>query len=206
MRKRNFYFRKSKVSSLYTQKYRHTCNKVVSLLRSSRRQFFKNLNPGNKEFWKAVKSVTRNVSEIPILKKGNRMATTPEAKATLLGETFRNNFNSSSPPLSHDDLILMPRSPDTPRIYSDLLCMEPEVFDLLASLDISKATGPDGISAQMLKYTAETITPIITSLFNQLILVGTVPDLWKLSLVVPVHKQGDKNNPGNYRVQFHFYL
>ena len=137
MRKQNFYFRKSKVSSLYTQKYRHTCNKVVSLLRSSRRQFFKNLNPRNKEFWKAVKSVTRNVSEIPILKKGNRMATTPEAKATLLGETFRNNFNSSSPPLSHDDLILMPRSPDTPRIYSDLLCMEPGVFDLLASLDIS---------------------------------------------------------------------
>ena len=117
------------------------------------------------------------------------MATTPEAKATLLGETFRNNFNSSSPPLSHDDLILMPRSPDTPRIYSDLLCMEPEVFDLLASLDISKATGPDGISAQMLKYTAETITPIITSLFNQLILTGTVPDLWKLSITCSANPQ-----------------
>ena len=143
--------------------------------------------------------MTRNISEIPILKKGNRVATTPEAKATLLGETFCNNFNSSSPSLSHDDLILMPRSPDTPRIYSDLLCTESEIFDLLASLDISKATGPDGISARMLKYTAETITPIITSLFNQSILTGTVPDLWKLSLVVPIHKQGDKSNPGNYR-------
>ena len=81
--------------------------------------------------------MTRNTSEIPILKKGNRVATTPETKATLLGETFCNNFNSSSPALSHDDLILMPRSPDTPRIYSDLLCTEFEIFDLLASLDIS---------------------------------------------------------------------
>ena len=140
--------------------------------------------------------MTRNISEIPILTKGNRVAATPEAKTTLLGETFCNNFNSSSPSLSHNDLILMPRSPDTPRIYSDLLCMESEIFDLLASFDISIATCPDGISAQMLKYTAETITPIITSLFNQSILTGTVPDLRH---VVPIHKQGDKSNPGNYR-------
>ena len=198
IRKRNFYFKIPKASSLYVQKYRHTRNKVVSLLRSSRKQFFKNLNPRKKEFWKAVKSLTHNASEIPTLKIDNRTATTPEAKATLLSDTFCHNFNSSAPPLSHDDLISVPRSPDA-LIDSDLLCTEPEVFDLLASLDISKATGPDGISAQMLKRTAETITPIISSLFNQSISTGTVSDLWKLSLVVPIHKQGDKANPGNYR-------
>ena len=81
---------------------------------------------------------------------------------------------------------------------NDLLCTEPEVFDLLASLDILQATGPDGISAQMLKLTAESITPIITVLFNQSISTGTVPDLWKVSLVVPIHKQGDRANPSNY--------
>ena len=51
----------------------------------------------------------------------------------------------------------------------------------------------------MLKHTADSITPIITSLFNQSISTGTVPDQWKLSLVVPIHKQGDKSNPSNYR-------
>ena len=81
---------------------------------------------------------------------------------------------------------------------NDLLCTEPEVFDLLASLDISKATGPDGISAQMLKHTAESITPIVTAVFNQSISTGTVSDLWKVSLVVPIHKQGDRANSGAY--------
>ena len=70
---------------------------------------------------------------------------------------------------------------------------------VLTSPDISKATGPDGIFARMLKHTADSITPIITSIFNQSITTGTVPDQWKLSLVVPIHKLGDMANPSNYR-------
>jgi hypothetical protein len=55
IRKRNFYFKKSKVSTLYTQKYRHARNKVVSLLRSSRKQFFKKLNPKKKTSGRLLK-------------------------------------------------------------------------------------------------------------------------------------------------------
>ena len=116
----------------------------------------------------------------------------------MLSHTFCQNFNKSALPLTHADVIQIPR---TPHMYidSDLLSTEPKVFDLLASLDISKATGPDGISAQMLKYTAESITPIIIALFNQSISMGIVPDQWKISLVVPIHKQGERADPSNYR-------
>ena len=48
----------------------------------------------------------------------------------------------------------------------ELLCTEGEVYEMLNSLDTKKASGPDGISAQMLKYTAEAITPSLTKLFN----------------------------------------
>ena len=40
---------------------------------------------------------------------------------------------------------------------SELLCDEEEIFDLLLSLDVYKASGPDGISATMLKATAASI-------------------------------------------------
>ena len=116
----------------------------------------------------------------------------------MLSNTFCQNFNRSASPLSHADILSVPRSPSM-HIDSDLLCTESEVFNLLTTLDISKATGPDGVSAQMLKHTADSITPIITSLFNQSISMGTVPDQWKVSLVVPIHKQGDRANPSNYR-------
>ena len=198
IRKRNLLFKKSKTSPRYVQKYKHVRNKVVTLLRNSRKNFFKNLNPRKKAFWKAVKSVSRNSSEIPTLKSNNVTVATNDAKATMLSHTFCQNFNKSALPLTHADVIPIPRTSHT-YIDSNLLCTEPEVFDLLASLDISKATGPDGISAQMLKYTAESITPIITALFNQSISMGIVPDQWKISLVVPIHKQGERADPSNYR-------
>ena len=182
----------------YVQKYKHIRNKVATLLGNSRKKFFKNLNPKKKEFWKAVGSVARNSSEIPTLKSNNVTATTREAKATMLSNTFCQNFNRSASPLTQADVISILRTPSM-FMDADLLCTEPEVFDLLASLDISKATGPDGVSAQMLKHTAGSITPIITALFNQSVSTGTVPDQWKVSLVVPIHKQGDKANPSNYR-------
>ena len=42
---------------------------------------------------------------------------------------------------------------------TELLRTEEEVFDLLMlmSLDVSKANGPDGISARMLKFTAASV-------------------------------------------------
>ena len=41
-----------------------------------------------------------------------------------------------------------------------------EVIFLIMSLDLSKANGPDEISAQMLKGTAHSIAPSLTKLFN----------------------------------------
>ena len=45
-------------------------------------------------------------------------------------------------------------------------CTVEEVTVLLKSLNISKASGPDGISARVLKATASEIAPSITALFN----------------------------------------
>ena len=74
-----------------------------------------------------------------------------------------------------------------------------EIETLLTCLDTTKATGPDGISATMLKNTATSIAPIVTQLCNMSIRSGIVPESWKTSVIVPIHKQGDSANPGNYR-------
>ena len=44
-------------------------------------------------------------------------------------------------------------------IMTDLIFSEAEVSCVLRSLDSSKATGPDGIPARLLKETADVITP-----------------------------------------------
>ena len=60
------------------------------------------------------------------------------------------NFNYSVPGLLADDsLNTVPHT-----CPSDLLCTEEEVYDLLSTLDVTKANGHDDISAIILKETA----------------------------------------------------
>ena len=49
------------------------------------------------------------------------------------------------------------------------------------SRDVTKATGPDGIFARMLKETANTISTSVAALFNWLLHTGCVPVDWKRS-------------------------
>ena len=68
---------------------------------------------------------------------------------------------------------------------NELLCTTEEVIFLIMSLDPSKANGPDGISAQMLKGTAHSIAPSLTKLFNISISQGRFPECWKHLLLFP---------------------
>ena len=87
----------------------------------------------------------------------------------------------------------------TKNIPEELLCDEDFVLKLLSSLDSNKATGSDKISAIMLKKTATSIAPSVTSLFNQSHKDGHVPLEWKLSHVVPIPKWSPANSPDHYR-------
>ena len=73
------------------------------------------------------------------------------------------------------------------------------VTALLKDLNISKASGPDSISARMLKETASTIAVPLTRLINMSLSMGKVPLLWKQANVIPIFKSGNKSDFGNYR-------
>ena len=80
-----------------------------------------------------------------------------------------------------------------------LLCTEEEVTDLLLSLDPAKSTGPNKISATMLRSTAVFITPSLTKLFNLSIASGRFPTDWKCAWITPIFKSGDSALAYNYR-------
>ena len=58
----------------------------------------------------------------------------------------------------------------------------------LQTLDIKKATGPDGISACFLRSVAEELAVPLTFIFNMSIRSGSIPKAWKQSNVSPIHK------------------
>ena len=60
---------------------------------------------------------------------------------------------------------------------------------MLRALNKNKSSGPDGISARMLKATADDIAPSITALFNISIKCNRPPREWKKSHVLPLPRQ-----------------
>ena len=199
--KKNNTYRKARTTgrpSLWSN-YRSLRNEVVQLLRQSKKHHLQRVSTlGSKHFWKTIKYLRKSSSQVPTLKQGSTEVTSNAEKASLLNDVFSSNFNDTIPPLSEIDcrnFIADSLSPPP----DDILCTEQEVFSLLNALDTSKASGPDGISAKMLKGSAPSIACILTEIFNKSIISGDIPQSWKSSSVVPIPKSPNTDNPSNYR-------
>ena len=73
------------------------------------------------------------------------------------------------------------------------------MFHALATTRSDVAPGPDGITGVMLRGTAVSIAPHITTIFNASLRLGKVPTVWKNSNITPIFKSGDSSLVSNYR-------
>ena len=177
-------------------------NKAVSELRKAKQQYINNLSkaPNTKQFWSAIKSLNGScASRVPTLSCNTGLGTITDdkQKVKVLNEFFHSCFNTALPPLTQEE----DSEPIVPTLCpEDLLCTEEEVLDLLQQLDTSKSSGPDGISAKMLKGVASSLAPVLVQIFNLSILDVKVPSQWKFSRVVPIPKGSSTNpSPSNFR-------
>ena len=197
MRKRNNMFLRAKRSKNPTHfaKYKKIRNNVTTMLRSAKQSYFNSLTSANsKQFWKTVKLVNKQQETIPVLSQDNINAITDKEKSNMLNSYFSKCWNHSEPPLT--DLLEGNYEETCP---DHLFCTTQEIVQLIKGLDVSKANGPDGISARMLKATCESIAPSLTNIFNLSIAKGHFPKLWKAARVVPIPKSTTKHSPSGYR-------
>jgi len=59
--------------------------------------------------------------------------------------------------------------------------------------------GPDGIHPRVLRELAEELAKALSIIYQQSWLTGEVPDDWRIASVTPICKNGQKEDPGNYR-------
>ena len=74
-----------------------------------------------------------------------------------------------------------------------------EVQLALNELKAQKAAGPDMIIGEMLKFASNEIKPFMVRFLNKLFDRGYYPDNWTESIILPIYKKGDIDDPGNYR-------
>ena len=93
--------------------------------------------------------------------------------------------------------------PRPPRVVSSAFCLKPatlpELSRALLSMNNSKARGDDGVSLQMLKIVFPVIAAHLLHVINFSITSGTVPNDWKIAVVVPLHKKGSTDDPKFFR-------
>ena len=167
------------------------------------KMYAKATGPGghSKVFWKILKQNFGNTKSqtIPTLIDGPNVYTTDCSKATVLNAYFVEQ--------STLDLSNQPRLPDV-ATESDLLTdcridginvSIPAVYSILTSLEVTKATGPDGFGNTLLKNCAASLCVPISIIAKLSFDTGEFPKIWKTANVVPIFKKGEKHCKKNYR-------
>ena len=63
----------------------------------------------------------------------------------------------------------------------------------IKEMDLSVATGVDGVSCRLLKAACPAICPSLAYLINRSLFSGIVPQKWKIARVTPIFKGGDRD-------------
>ncbi|XP_044745289.1 uncharacterized protein LOC123307136 [Coccinella septempunctata] len=133
------------------------------------------------KFIKRVKSSGRNQAGIQIIPTGKWI----NHYEQLLTEN-RSQYNTISP---------SEISVKGEEINIDVATLE----RALTKLKNGRATGPEGIPAELIKNGTRKLFEALTWCVNKFINGAPIPEQWKIAYISSIHKKGDKLNCGNYR-------
>ena len=74
-----------------------------------------------------------------------------------------------------------------------------EIEEKIYKLEVKKVTGPDGVSARLLKYVGMSVAPSLTSVFKQSVEACKPPVQWKIARVSAAFKIGQEEDRTCYR-------
>ena len=176
--------------------YNHQIKKAEQDYNHKLADNLKSKTVSSKQWWKLAKTFlgfTSN-SSYPPIRDGDDIYFDNKGKAQAFNEFFISHSNINTEGASLPNTITAVQSE-----LSQIVIQEQEILDLLKSIDISKSTGPDGISPRMLKEAASAIYPSLCRLVNLSLTTCKVPSEWKKAHVLPLHKKKEKDILDNYR-------
>ena len=128
----------------------------------------------------------------PLLLEDGTLVDSPEIMSEALAEAFASVYNWHCPlnPAANQNFLgNMP----------DVEISREKVLTVLDSLDPTGAAGPDAVHPKLLRSCAGELAGPLQFLFVKSLLEGVVPDAWRESVIIPIHKGGSRYEPLNYR-------
>ncbi|KAK3102599.1 hypothetical protein FSP39_012507 [Pinctada imbricata] len=134
-------------------------------------------------------------SEIPPIKKTDNCYEDIDINKTQL---FNEYFITQST-VDDSGVDLPPLTYNQTCSIDNIDITETDVKDVLDNLDISKATGPDGINPRLLKEASSELCGPLSKFFNRSLEIAKYPSVWKEANVSPIYKKDDPSLVKNYR-------
>lgn len=185
------------------KRYRNTCNNLLKKLKNSYLQSEINASKNNiKKQWSIIKAVTNrndtsNSNDVLL-----HVKQTPQKSINCINDYFANvGYNLAQEILRKRKEKLVNNSPSHSTL--DSLFLFPtdvdEVKQIILNLKPTKSCGWDGIPTALLKLGLDILSPPITTICNLCLDKGVFPEGFKKSIIVPIHKSGDRDCISNYR-------
>ena len=169
------------------------CKKAV---RQSKRNFEKKIaNSDNvKSFYSYVRNKTKSKCAVGPLKINNNVISDSLEMAQNFNSYFATVF-------TRDDNVSVnvQQHPNAKSMLKLAQITPKEVKEKIINLKKSHSSGPDNITSYVLKTFSDNLCKPLSVLYNKSINSNTIPEDWKFSNVVPIHKKGSKGDPSNYR-------
>ena len=186
------------------EKLLNMTNNITTEISNSKRIYLDKLAEklsGPKLNWKAswgiLKSFTnwKKIPIIPPLLINDQLVTNFNEKANNFNQSFSNQCSV----IDKSSKLPLDQAPYTTSLLSSIDITEPDILNILKSLDANKAHGHHDISIRMLKLSQKSILKPLKLIFENCLGTRQFPDQWKKGNVVPIHKKGDKQLIENYR-------
>lgn len=191
------------------EEYNTYKNTLTSLIRTAKRKYFqekiKSGQSNNKVVWNTINSLIGKTKQtIPVkqvITEDNINSIDPKE----IADTFVKHYSNVGQNLA-DKISLNPQRTIKYRVkrcITDSFFLTPtcqnEIQKIIKDLPAKSSTGIDGINTKILKGIADIIANPLAALINKIIETGTCPHILKTSIITPIYKKGDKNQPVSYR-------
>lgn len=213
--------KKKKKSFLFTGRLKHMRDILMNLQAIHKRHKTENslqqLSSFRKLYRQALQEARQDHNMTELVSAGNVVRKTWQIINRECGrdkkrdqlELDPNTLNDFFANVAEDIIHQMPSSPTS---YRDLITSDPldksffitptcaeEIHDIIMSLRPSNSKDIFGLDTKIIKLASPYISAPVSHAVNLSFTEGIFPEILKVAQIVPVHKKGDKKEPGNYR-------
>ena len=191
--------------------YKMDRNKVKNYLREAKQKYFNEYFnvQDDKQKWSRVKMKTgldkkKEVDDM-VINDGEKLIKDPELVSNFMNKFFKTKVKNLQARVSADpeEALNVTRDWFSNRKQFKSCGIKTvstsAVRKIILGLKNTEATGRDKISTKILKKFAYILSPAIRHVINLSIMSSVFPEGWKIGVITPLPKSGDKTDPRNWR-------